>query len=787
MPITRQVFSNPAAVNQIFLVLVKLLQDDKNLNIVKLIINKTGNTFIKYTNNESYTALHEACSYGSTQITQFLLEKGADVNAIDNEGRTPLHRAVERKHQTTVTELLKFNPKVNVLNYLKLAPLHIATLYELDAMKKLLIKSGANPKLKGIEGLDCKGLVANVRSGKLTLQPPPTLPKTTEADLKFHQGMSNAYKGILSEKGSANYFIEAINTLMGFFKSTTKEELQLYAIDVLKNINAVYDYHDSNKLYRFLVDYASSSMDYNFLAEINCSTAIKKLYLTDYVSAIHFMNEAYICLEKFPDAFSSSEEITILTNLTKAYQYINKNKFLLYSAKIEKLSPNDQDHLSTKFMVHFQNQNYELAHETLEKIQDPVQKTSLSKILLATNTPIAKEPAVKKAIIIESQDIPQSTSISVLSASMAEYSQQGNYLKAIETGKIILKYSKPTQIPLALAQILSVLDLAESWKEGLELINELYKDFPEVMENHTYPSLKYYECLFYCENANFELAFDSLNCLISNSELGAEISKVAYKSMQIFISAILKTANFDNIKLYFTKLFSAEAAEEIIKNQSKPVDDSATLSQETSVEPEEESYIDWVTTQPVELQEALSKLDYNKISAYYEKKKSIISQDKGNLVTPTSSDTSWRIEQEFFSEKDVCKIEDKPHFFAVITHDVYQSLEKKYQKQFTNALPKVVKGSGEGQTGNRFIQNKLVELKIHDGARLYTNTLYKNKNGDYLVRYNNLEKKHDNMPAIINNSMIDVINVDDSPIGNLFANTHDEVTSLGGESCLEQI
>ena len=44
------------------------------------------------------TPLHKACYFGHSNIVEYLLECGADVDAIDVEGDTPIHIAAQEDH-----------------------------------------------------------------------------------------------------------------------------------------------------------------------------------------------------------------------------------------------------------------------------------------------------------------------------------------------------------------------------------------------------------------------------------------------------------------------------------------------------------------------------------------------------------------------------------------------------------------------------------------------------------------------------------------------------------------
>ena len=57
-------------------------------------------------NHFKESALHLAACYAPTLLIGKLIEKGADVNGKDSEGRTPLHRAVKTNTSQSVELLL---------------------------------------------------------------------------------------------------------------------------------------------------------------------------------------------------------------------------------------------------------------------------------------------------------------------------------------------------------------------------------------------------------------------------------------------------------------------------------------------------------------------------------------------------------------------------------------------------------------------------------------------------------------------------------------------------------
>ena len=115
--------------------------ENNQQKIAQYLILKGAN--IEANNGAQQTPLHVACKYGHFEIVQYLIEKGADTEAKDNDQWTPLHIACKYGHLPIVQCLIENGANIEAKDFDEKTPFYIACSKRHLPIVKYLISKGA--------------------------------------------------------------------------------------------------------------------------------------------------------------------------------------------------------------------------------------------------------------------------------------------------------------------------------------------------------------------------------------------------------------------------------------------------------------------------------------------------------------------------------------------------------------------------------------------------------------------------------------------------------------------
>ena len=123
----------------------KAAKSNKNPNKIRALINKGAD--VNARNSYGNTPLHNATIYNNFEVVTALIDAGSDVNAKNNDDDTPLHCALDPE---IVKMLIKAGADVNAKNKDGNIPLHYA--WDDPETIKILLEAGADVNTKDKDG-----------------------------------------------------------------------------------------------------------------------------------------------------------------------------------------------------------------------------------------------------------------------------------------------------------------------------------------------------------------------------------------------------------------------------------------------------------------------------------------------------------------------------------------------------------------------------------------------------------------------------------------------------------
>lgn len=130
---------------------------DRDVLKAKAVIDRPGSTLINSRDGDTgETALHLVTRGRDAPWMRLLLQEGADVNARDKSGATPLLTAVEQRFLDGARLLVAVKAKLDLPNREGETPLNKAVQLRDGQMVRLLIEAGANPDETDNAGLSAR-------------------------------------------------------------------------------------------------------------------------------------------------------------------------------------------------------------------------------------------------------------------------------------------------------------------------------------------------------------------------------------------------------------------------------------------------------------------------------------------------------------------------------------------------------------------------------------------------------------------------------------------------------
>ncbi len=134
------------------------------LDLLRSMVENDPSVVTYRTRDTKKTPLHHAVTYRKLAVVEFLIEHGADVNAIDWTGMTPLHIAATMNQIAVAKALVRAGADVEAADKFGDRPLHSAALHgRIQMIDYLILEANAIRDKRNIENLTPEELALKER------------------------------------------------------------------------------------------------------------------------------------------------------------------------------------------------------------------------------------------------------------------------------------------------------------------------------------------------------------------------------------------------------------------------------------------------------------------------------------------------------------------------------------------------------------------------------------------------------------------------------------------------
>jgi len=135
-----------------FVVVINAINDDDAATVRKMLDRGAAVLTHRLNNNETILSVALRGGARCENVSKLLLTSGADVNAVDGGGTTPLHWAARNCPPDIVKLLIDRGANVKAVDAKGYTPLHASCINNDLAVAKMLVEAGAIVGAKTVEG-----------------------------------------------------------------------------------------------------------------------------------------------------------------------------------------------------------------------------------------------------------------------------------------------------------------------------------------------------------------------------------------------------------------------------------------------------------------------------------------------------------------------------------------------------------------------------------------------------------------------------------------------------------